>query len=147
MAFQKFTKNLTELVQVLGDVISHEEEHKVVKKKIKDPNAPKRNLSSYMLYYRDSRVDLAAKNPELKAVDMARVIGDKWNALSDKEKQPYVKLAAKDKARFDKEMKAYEMNGSSHKRKAEDEEETSSNYKAEKKKSKKSSSSEKKKSF
>lgn len=77
-------------------------------KKKKDPNAPKRNLSSYMLYSQAVRPSVVAKNPELKAVEVAKIIGDQWNALTDKEKQPYVKQAAKEKARFDKENKNYQ---------------------------------------
>lgn len=77
------------------------------KKMEKDPNAPKRNLSSYMLYSQAVRPDTVAKHPELKAVDIAKLIGDKWNALSDKEKQPFVKQAEKEKARFDKENLIY----------------------------------------
>ncbi|KAI8990876.1 high mobility group box domain-containing protein [Mycotypha africana] len=75
--------------------------------KKKDPNAPKRNLSSYMLFSQSIRPQIVRENPELSAIDTARLIGEKWNALSDKEKKPFVEKAAQEKARFDNEMKLY----------------------------------------
>ncbi|KAI7897133.1 high mobility group box domain-containing protein [Mucor mucedo] len=84
-----------------------DDKKKKKKKMEKDPNAPKRNLSSYMLYSQAVRPATVAQHPDLKAVDIAKLIGDKWNALTDKEKQPYVKQAEKEKARFDKELLSY----------------------------------------
>ncbi|KAI8086899.1 high mobility group box domain-containing protein [Gilbertella persicaria] len=87
--------------------VKTEEHTEPKKKKEKDPNAPKRNLSSYMLYSQEVRPSIVAKHPDLKAVDIAKLIGEMWNGLSDKEKQPYVKSAEKEKARFDKENEKY----------------------------------------
>lgn len=83
------------------------------KKAEKDPNAPKRNLSSYMLYSQAVRNDTVKQHPNMKAVDVAKLIGEKWNNLSEKEKAPYVKQAEKEKARFDKETLQYKatLNG------------------------------------
>lgn len=86
---------------------STSEPDKKKKKVEKDPNAPKRNLSSYMLYSQAVRPATVAKHPDLKAVEIAKLIGEKWNALTDKEKQPYVKQAEKEKARFDRETERY----------------------------------------
>lgn len=94
-----------------NEVTGDEEDKKPKKKKKaeKDPNAPKRNLSSYMLYSQAVRPDTVSKHPDLKAVDIAKLIGEKWNALTDKEKQPYVKQAEKEKVRFDKETATYKQ--------------------------------------
>lgn len=114
----------------------------------KDPNAPKRNLSSYMLYSQAVRPETVSKRPELKAVDIAKLIGEKWNALTDKEKQPFVKQAEKEKARFDKENSSYKATlGEDHdstptKRKA-DEPKKKSEDEPSKKKSKSSSNKKK----
>jgi hypothetical protein len=56
-------------------------------KKEKDPNAPKRNLTSYIFFVQEVRERIAQENPTLTAIDIARILGDRWNALSDKEKQ------------------------------------------------------------
>ncbi|KAI8067441.1 high mobility group box domain-containing protein [Thamnidium elegans] len=108
-------KNFIALSEALIDTPSQEIDHKEAedkknkkkKKADKDPNAPKRNLSSYMLYSQAVRPSTVEKHPDLKAVDIAKLIGEKWNALSDKEKHPYIKQAEKEKARFDKETSTY----------------------------------------
>ena len=39
--------------------------------------------------------------------DVAKAIGAQWGKLSDKQKAPYQKQNAKDKKRYEKEMKQY----------------------------------------
>lgn len=78
------------------------------KSKKKDPNAPKKNLNSYMFYTREVREEVASANPTLKVNEVAKIIGEQWRKLSEEAKQPYVDLAAKDKIRYDKELKAYQ---------------------------------------
>ncbi|KAI8373727.1 high mobility group box domain-containing protein [Blakeslea trispora] len=113
---KEITKNLHDFSEVLlklateGQVVAPakvEEQVDHKKKKEKDPNAPKRNLSSYMLYSQEVRPKIVAKNPELKAIEVAKLIGEMWNGLSDKEKQPYIKKAEVAKAAFDKENEKY----------------------------------------
>ncbi|KAI7904198.1 high mobility group box domain-containing protein, partial [Cokeromyces recurvatus] len=125
------------------------------KKKVeKDPNAPKRNLSSYMLYSQAVRPNMVEKHPDLKAVEIAKLIGEQWNALSDKEKQPYIKQAEKEKVRFVKETKSYQASLVANNSDASSSDETSTEKrkaeqtteKKDKKKAKKSSSDEKKSS-
>ncbi|OBZ85570.1 High mobility group NHP1 [Choanephora cucurbitarum] len=150
---KELTKNLHDFSEVLLKLATEKEtvapakaeapvEQKKKKEK-KDPNAPKRNLSSYMIYSQEIRPDIVARNPELKAIDIAKLIGEMWNKLSDKEKQPYVKKAEDEKARFDKENEKYKASlgepvpATPAKRKA------SSSSSSEPKKSKKSTESEK----
>ncbi|KAK4515084.1 uncharacterized protein ATC70_002694 [Mucor velutinosus] len=123
---QNLTKNLKDFSEILlnssefagseasssnaasnGSAASASSEKPKKKKVEKDPNAPKRNLSSYMLYSQSVRPDVVKQNPSVRPVDIAKIIGEKWNALSDKEKQPFVKAAEKEKARYDKETKTY----------------------------------------
>ncbi|CAO3702300.1 unnamed protein product [Rhizopus stolonifer] len=72
-----------------------------------------------MLYSQDVRPKVVEENPELKAIEIAKHVGEMWNKLTDKEKAPYVKQAEKEKQRFDKENATYktslaseEQNGS-----------------------------------
>ncbi|GAN05587.1 non-histone chromosomal protein 6 [Mucor ambiguus] len=122
---QNLTKNLKDFSEILlsssefagseassnaaskGSAASASTEKPKKKKAEKDPNAPKRNLSSYMLYSQSVRSDVVKEHPTVRPVDIAKIIGEKWNALSDKEKQPFVKAAEKEKARYDKETKTY----------------------------------------
>jgi hypothetical protein len=78
------------------------------KKKTKDPNAPKRNLNSYMLYTGEVRKQVAAVNPSLKVTEVVKIIGKQWRELSDEAKKKYVDLAAEDKVRYKKEFEAYQ---------------------------------------
>jgi len=80
---------------------SDKEETKVKKvKKVKDPNAPKRNLNIYMHFCKDIR----SKNPDVKHT--AAALKTMWADIEDKE--PYQKMADEDKARYLKEKKEYE---------------------------------------
>jgi len=76
-------------------------------KKEKDPNAPKRNVNAYMHFAAEKRVDLKKSKPELKPTEITTQLGASWAKMNDTEKQPYTKLAAADKARYDEEMKKY----------------------------------------
>jgi len=76
-------------------------------KKKKDPNAPKRNLSVYMIFSNKMRPILKAEKPELSFGDLAKEISEKFRKLTDEDKKEYEDLASKDKERYAKEMAAY----------------------------------------
>jgi hypothetical protein len=76
-------------------------------KKVKDPNAPKKNMGAYMWFSKDKRGELKEAHPEWGVADIGRECGALWKKLTDKEKKKYEDQAAKDKERYEKEMKAY----------------------------------------
>lgn len=76
-------------------------------KKVKDPNAPKRGKSSYILFCQDAREKIVKNNPVFTTTDVMKELGSKWRGLSEKEKGKYVKLSVKDKQRYEKELKTY----------------------------------------
>ena len=101
------------------------------KKAKKDPNAPKRNQSSFMFYSNAVRPSVKEANPEAtfgeivslfrysilsncalpishSGTTQGKLIGAQFNELSETEKQKYVDMAEKDKARYKEEMKKYE---------------------------------------
>lgn len=51
------------------------------KKAKKDPNAPKRALSSYMLFANDVRKEITTAEPTLSMVDVSKRIGERWKRL------------------------------------------------------------------
>lgn len=51
------------------------------------------------------------KGKGIPATGVAKEIGEKWAAMSEKEKQPYELLQAKDKDRHEKEMADLKKNG------------------------------------
>jgi high mobility group protein B2 len=77
------------------------------KKKKKDPNAPKRNMSAFFLYSNDVRATVKQENPEAKFGDIAKIISVQYKQLSEKDVEIYAKKAAADKERYYREMKIY----------------------------------------
>lgn len=57
------------------------------KRKRKDPDAPKKPLSSYMFYMAARRNAVASGNPELKFGDIARKVSEEWKALDAETKK------------------------------------------------------------
>ncbi|BFZ58768.1 hypothetical protein PYCC9005_005833 [Savitreella phatthalungensis] len=77
-------------------------------KKEKDPNAPKRPLSSYMLFTQDHREVVKAENPDIAFGAIGKALGDKWKSMSDAEKKPYEDKAKKAKADYETAKAKYE---------------------------------------
>mmetsp|Transcript_23542 Transcript_23542/g.35608 ORF Transcript_23542/g.35608 Transcript_23542/m.35608 type:complete len:393 (+) Transcript_23542:110-1288(+) len=77
-------------------------------KKKKDPNAPKKALSAYIFFCNDKRATIKAKMPEnTTQPDLMKELGRQWKEVTDKSKAKYIKMADKDKVRYEKEMKKY----------------------------------------
>ena len=55
-------------------------------KKEKDPNAPKRPATSYILYQNDCRQSMKEKNPGLNNTELLRYISETWKSLPEQEK-------------------------------------------------------------
>lgn len=77
------------------------------KKKKKDPNAPKRPTSAYFYYAGDVRPGIREENPDMKITQVMSQIGAQWRELTDEDKKPYEEQAAKDRKRYENEMKEY----------------------------------------
>lgn len=71
----------------------------------RDPNHPKQGSNAYILYSVKKRAEL--KEAGLNGVEARTEAARLWGQLSDKEKKPFVTLAEKDKARYEKEMQTY----------------------------------------
>lgn len=100
------------------------------RKRTKDPNAPKRALSAFFWFCNDERPKVKETMPDASVGEIAKELGRRWNDCTDDYKSKYEALAAKDKARYDKESKAYKSKKSkpapaksSKKEESEDEEE------------------------
>lgn len=66
---------------------------------------PKKKRSSYIYFSSDVREKIAKENPGMDITEIAKIIGQKWKNL--KNKQKYIDLAEKDKIRYEKELAAY----------------------------------------
>ena len=84
-------------------------------KKIKDPNKPKRGKSAYIFFCAKKREEAKSRLGDgAKATDVTSELGKMWNALKESTKTADNKLlsaleteAAKDKARYNEEIKDY----------------------------------------
>jgi len=77
------------------------------KKRTKDPNAPKRAMSAFFWFCNDERSKVRDLNPKWTVGDVAKELAKKWAAVTSAQKSKYEALAAKDKARYEKESTAY----------------------------------------
>lgn len=83
------------------------------KKKVKDPDAPKRPLSNYMYFTQDRRAQVVETNPNASVTEVSKILGEEWSKLNKgkggkKGTKKFDDLAAKDKARYDKEKDVYD---------------------------------------
>jgi len=76
-------------------------------KKEKDPNAPKRALSAFFVFSNEKRAAIAKAHPAWKVGEVAADLGRQWREMNAGAKKKYEDVAAKDKARYDAEMKKY----------------------------------------
>lgn len=75
------------------------------RKRTKDPNAPKRSLSGFFFFCNEERSKVRAKFPDYMVGDVAKELGKRWEVCQNRSK--FESMAVVDKARYEKEMKAY----------------------------------------
>ena len=80
------------------------------KKAKKDPNAPKKPLSSFMLFSGEMRSKVKEENSSLGVKEIAKLLGEKWKALGSEEKEKYNTMAQKAKEQYDIDLKEYLKN-------------------------------------
>lgn len=61
----------------------------------KDPNAPKKPLSAYMLWLQDNRAAIKEEYPGISMTDVSKKAGEKWKKLGDKSHWDEAARAAK----------------------------------------------------
>ncbi|GAA5862053.1 hypothetical protein JCM3774_006153 [Rhodotorula dairenensis] len=74
----------------------------------KDPNAPKRPLSAYMLFSQDKRAEVKEEKPDVSFGEIGKILGAKWKEADENERKPYEDKAAAEKVRYEKEKAAYD---------------------------------------
>lgn len=81
-----------------------DKKEKKPKRKKKDDGTPIAPRSAYTMFTKTNR-----QNILYTEMSVGHTLGMMWKRLSDEEKQKYHDLAAKDKERFAREMRAWEM--------------------------------------
>ncbi|CAB3402660.1 unnamed protein product [Caenorhabditis bovis] len=88
-----------------------EKEGKGKKGKVKkDPNAPKRPSTAFMLWMNQNRSTIKKDGDSVG--ETAKRAGEMWKTLDSSEKKKWDEKAAEDKARYESEMKEYKKSGS-----------------------------------
>ncbi|CAF1390073.1 unnamed protein product [Adineta steineri] len=82
-----------------------------IPKSQKDPNAPKRPLSTFFLFSADERPKIKKDNPSLSVADIAKVIGERWRSIGEDRKKHYEERARTEKERYEREIAAYKQQG------------------------------------
>jgi upstream-binding transcription factor len=76
-------------------------------RKERDPAAPKRPMSSYLLFAGDQRAEVARSLPLLGYKELTVELGRRWGELGEEGKAPYVASAAKLKVAYDTAVRVY----------------------------------------
>lgn len=100
------------LAEQLVAAASGGKKHRLRKeKKPKDPNAPKRPPSAYLLFQNEIRDSIRADNPGMAYKEVLGVIANRWKALSDAEKRVYESAYSLATEEFRKADTAYKTDG------------------------------------
>ena len=73
----------------------------------KDVNAPKRNMSAYLLYQNAMREQFKRENPGMTFGQLAKYTSHMYKNLTPEEKATWEQRATQDKARYDAELANY----------------------------------------
>jgi hypothetical protein len=80
-------------------------------KPLRDPNQPKRAITSYLYFCNDKRPALMkkmkAKSQKINVGVIQKELGELWRKMTDKEKKPYAALSEKDKERYREAMEVF----------------------------------------
>uniref|UniRef100_A0A8D2MAK2 FACT complex subunit SSRP1 n=1 Tax=Zonotrichia albicollis TaxID=44394 RepID=A0A8D2MAK2_ZONAL len=80
-------------------------------KKGKDPNAPKRPMSAYMLWLNASREKIKSDHPGISITDLSKKAGELWKAMSKEKKEEWDRKAEDARRDYEKAMKEYSVGG------------------------------------
>ncbi|KRY92336.1 High mobility group protein 1.2 [Trichinella pseudospiralis] len=92
------------------------------KRSKKDPNAPKRALyvvfvifgmSAFFFFSNSKRAEIQQAHPDWKVGQVAQELGRMWKAIDEDEKRKFEDMAAKDRTRYEEDMKNYKSGGKS----------------------------------
>ncbi|KAK9669639.1 hypothetical protein RND81_13G145600 [Saponaria officinalis] len=83
-------------------------------KRKKDPNAPKKPNTAFILFSNAERENIKKEKPGIIFTEVGKLLGEKWRNLSAEEKQPYEEKAEADKQRYKDEVSDYKIQQSAN---------------------------------
>ena len=78
-------------------------------KKRRDPNKPKRPLSSFLYFCNDYRDKVRTENPDLKMGGVMKELGKLWKNLDNENKDKFIKLAVNAKSQYEDQLEQYNL--------------------------------------
>ena len=82
------------------------------KQKLKDPNAPKKPLSSYMEFCKSERQTLLESlGPTASITDIGAELGRRWRSLGPEERCVFQNIAVENRQKYEDAMRDYKKNG------------------------------------
>lgn len=63
--------------------------------------------SAFLFFSAEKRPQLKTANPKATVGDNSKQLSDEWRQMTDKEKEPYIKMADRDKERYDQQKIAF----------------------------------------
>ena len=88
-------------------------------KKLKDPQAPKKPITSFIAFSMAERVKIKEDLGNLSVAEVGKELGRRWTELNVESKAVYELASKQAKQRFDEEMKSYQPSEEFIKKKAE----------------------------
>ncbi|ORZ26133.1 hypothetical protein BCR42DRAFT_401644 [Absidia repens] len=76
-------------------------------KRDRNPGAPKHPLSAYMWFLTEVRSETRQSYPGSTVGQISKVCADRWHAMAEDDRLPYLTMASTDKARYAREMRVY----------------------------------------
>ncbi|KAG2464700.1 SSRP1 protein, partial [Polypterus senegalus] len=91
---------------------SEKKSHKKAEgKKGKDPGAPKRPMSAYMLWLNANREKIKSDFPGISVTEISKKAGEMWKGMSKEKKEEWDRKAEEAKKDYEKAMKDYKESG------------------------------------
>ena len=75
-------------------------------KRVKDENAPKQPLGPFLVFCQEVRAKVQAEFPNLSQREVAKKLGEKWEALGNK--QDYLERAKEERRMYTQALAEYE---------------------------------------
>ena len=77
------------------------------RKRVKEPGEPKRATTAFMFFSNLNRAEVVKENPDFKIGQVAKVMGERWNAMDVEARQKYQEMADQDKIRYNEEIEVF----------------------------------------
>ncbi|KAJ3162682.1 Non-histone chromosomal protein 6 [Geranomyces michiganensis] len=77
----------------------------------KDPNAPKKPLSAFMIFSQENRARIKDENPEATFGQIGKLLGAAWKDLNDEDRATYTSKQEKAKKQYENDVASYKEGG------------------------------------